>query len=233
MALLTISGETASGWEEVAHGAASLLHFELVTEACLAQWVTEEFGNRIYPRAWKAAATSVSRFVATEHHLSIAVEGAERLFDPLPLLMTVYIASPKLLRSGHLMIGAAPVRACCARQARAGASCLCVNRASDVPRRSGRVRSYSAPGESRRPPSRGSASPLLLERAAWRKNLPRRTPITFSSPRACNWRRHQAPAWSMATFSHPEPVVEMFANLLDFYRIAWDVEPRSFPSPAE
>ena len=105
MALLTISGETASGWEEVAHGAASLLQFELVTEARLAQWVTEEFGGRILPaRAWKAAATSVLARFATEHHLLIAVEGAERLFDPLPLLMTVYIAAPKMMRSGHLML---------------------------------------------------------------------------------------------------------------------------------
>src|SRR5208282_6363741 len=105
MALLTISGETASGWEEVAHGSASLLQFELVTEARLAQWVTEEFGSRILPaRAWKAAATSVLARFATEHHLLIAVEGAERLFGPLPLLMTVYITAPKMMRSGHLML---------------------------------------------------------------------------------------------------------------------------------
>ena len=51
MALLTISGETASGWEEVARGAASLLQFELVTEARLAQWVAEEFGSRTPARA--------------------------------------------------------------------------------------------------------------------------------------------------------------------------------------
>src|ERR1017187_10660702 len=113
MALLTISGETASGWEEVSHGAASLLQFELVTEARLAQWVTEEFGNRVMPaRAWKAATTSVLARFATEHHLLISVEGAEHLFDPLalrmfdprPLLMTVYIAAPKMMRSGRLML---------------------------------------------------------------------------------------------------------------------------------
>src|SRR5262249_11342317 len=86
-------------------------HFELVTEARLAQWVTEEFGNRILPaRAWKAAAASVLARFATEHHLLIAVEGAERLFDPLPLLMTVYIAAPKLARSGHLMLEERPDR---------------------------------------------------------------------------------------------------------------------------
>ena len=77
-----------------------------MTEARLAQWVAEEFGNRILRAcAWKAAATSVlaGRF-ATEHHLLIAVEGAEQLFDPLPLLMTVYIAAPEMQRSGNLML---------------------------------------------------------------------------------------------------------------------------------
>src|SRR5258708_27421081 len=105
MALLTISGETASRWEEVAHGAASLTGFELVTETRLAQWMTEEFGARIIPaRAWKAAASSVLARFATEHHLLISAEGAERLFDPMPLLMTVHIAAPEARRGGHLML---------------------------------------------------------------------------------------------------------------------------------
>ena len=51
MALLTISGDPASRWEEVAHGAAQLLDFELVTETRLAQWMTEEFGDDRHPRA--------------------------------------------------------------------------------------------------------------------------------------------------------------------------------------
>ena len=40
MALLTISGDPASRWEDVAHATAQLLRFELVTEARLAHPVS-------------------------------------------------------------------------------------------------------------------------------------------------------------------------------------------------
>ena len=59
MAILTISGEPASRWEEAANGAARLLQFELITEARLQTWMTEEFGDTPIPdRAWKLAVVS-------------------------------------------------------------------------------------------------------------------------------------------------------------------------------
>ncbi len=237
MALLTISGETASGWEEVAHGAASLLQFELVTEARLAQWVAEEFGNRILPaRAWKAAATSVLARFATEHHLLIAVEGAEQLFDPLPLLMTVYIAAPEMQRSGNLMLKQ--------RMDRPAAAALLANMDQEQSTlrksRTGRAtadrtefdvtlgmanlditqaaEAIAAVAAARRLSEQGLLSAANADR------------IQFST-RLQLARDHIAPAGRAglkhASFSHPSE--EMFANLLDFYRIPWEYEPRSFP----
>ena len=59
MALLTISGDPASRWEEVAQAVAQLLNFELVTETRLTQWMTEEFGETPLPeRAWATCAVS-------------------------------------------------------------------------------------------------------------------------------------------------------------------------------
>ena len=105
MALLTISGDPASRWEEVAHGAAQLLGFELVTEARLAQWMAEEFGDATIPgRAWKPAASAVLTRLATEHHLVVAVDGAEHLFPPLPLLLRARILAPDTQRAGNLML---------------------------------------------------------------------------------------------------------------------------------
>ncbi len=245
MALLTISGETASGWEEVAHGAASLLQFELVTEARLAQWVTEEFGGRILPaRAWKAAATSVLARFATEHHLLIAVEGAEhlfdplplRMFDPLPLLMTVYIAAPKMMRSGHLMLEqrlekpAALALLAKLEQERSRLRRSRIGRASadraefDVTLGMANLdttqaaEAIAAVAAARRLSDQGLLSAANADR------------IQFST-RLQLARDHITPAGraglKRATFSHPSE--EMFANLLDFYRIAWEYEPRSFP----
>src|ERR1700688_2129593 len=94
MALLTISGDPASRWEEVANGAAQLLEFELVTEARLAQWMAEEFGDAAIPgRAWRPAATAVLPRLATEHHR-----------PPLPLLLRARILAPDNQRAGNLML---------------------------------------------------------------------------------------------------------------------------------
>ena len=105
MALLTISGDPASRWEEVARGAAQLLEFELVTEARLAQWMTEEFGETPVPaRAWKPAAVAVLARLAREHPLLIAVNGSEQLFRPAPWLLRTRITTSDAHRIGNLML---------------------------------------------------------------------------------------------------------------------------------
>src|SRR5271167_4673786 len=102
MALMTISGDPASRWEEVAHATAQLLKFELVTEARLAQWMSEEFGDAKIPaKAWKPAAVSILTRMATEHHLVIAVTGAESLFNALPMLLRAEITAPEARRAGN------------------------------------------------------------------------------------------------------------------------------------
>jgi hypothetical protein len=105
MALLTISGEPASRWEEAAHGAAQLLKFELITEARLDQWIREEFGEAAIPeRAWRSAVVSIIARLATEHHLVIAVPGAEALFAPMPMLLRAAIVASEARRVGNLMV---------------------------------------------------------------------------------------------------------------------------------
>ena len=102
MALLTISGDPASRWEEVAHATAQLLRFELVTEARLAQWMTEEFGDAPVPeKAWKPAAISILTRMAMEHHLVIAIAGAESLFNALPMLLRAGVIAPEARRAGN------------------------------------------------------------------------------------------------------------------------------------
>ena len=242
MALLTISGEPASGWEEVAHGAAALLKFELVTENRLAQWMAEEFGDGIIPaRAWKAAATSVLARFATEHHLLIAVEGAEQLFDPLvfepqPVLMTVHIAAPVARRGGHLMLEQ--------RLEKAEALALLAKLEQERKRlrksrfgrgsadRSGFDLTLSLANLDTAQAAEAIAAVASARKLAEQGLLPAAVAdrIQFST-RMQLARDHIAPAGRAglkpAAFGHPSE--EMFANLLDFYRIPWDYEPRSFP----
>ncbi len=242
MALLTISGDAASGWEEVARETASLLRFELVTEARLAQWIIEEFGDRNLPaRAWKAAAASILTRLAREHHLLIAVEGAEHLFDtvladPFALLMTVYIGAPKARRIGNVMLehrlekSAAAAHVSKMEEERSRLRKSRVGRATadpaefDVALRLVNIdvhqaaETIAAIAAARRLPEQGLLSAAHADR------------IQFST-RLQLARDHIAPAGradlKRAAFSHPSE--EMFANLLDFYRISWEYEPRSFP----
>src|SRR5580658_3198147 len=103
MAVLTISGEPGSHWEEVAHDAAQRLQFELVTETRMSQWWAEEFGEAPVPaNAWRPAAVSILARMATEHHLVVAVPGAEALFGPMPILLRAMIvtAGPARVRRG-------------------------------------------------------------------------------------------------------------------------------------
>jgi hypothetical protein len=237
MALLTISGSPASRFEEVAHGAAQLLQFELVTEARLTQWIGEEFGDTpVPPRAWAPAALSILARMATEHHLVIALAGAEALFPPIPLLLRAGIVASEARRVGNVMLDQRLERPAAKtalaqldrdakrlRKARLGRSTpqpesfdVTLNAEHMDPGQMAEVLRAAAA-------ARGLSEHGLLELAAEAR-------IQFET-RLKLARHGIVPAGharlKRAAFGHPSE--EIFANLLDFYRIAWEYEPRSFP----
>jgi hypothetical protein len=237
MALLTISGSPASRFEEVAHGAAQLLQFELVTEARLTQWIGEEFGDTpVPPRAWAPAALSILARMATEHHLVIALAGAEALFPPIPLLLRAGIVASEARRVGNVMLDQRLERPAAKtalaqldrdakrlRKARLGRSTpqpesfdVTLNAEHMDPGQMAEVLRAAAA-------ARGLSEHGLLELAA-------EVRIQFET-RLKLARHGIVPAGharlKRAAFGHPSE--EIFANLLDFYRIAWEYEPRSFP----
>ena|SRR5258706_8401637 len=237
MALLTISGEPASRWEEVAHGAAQLLRFELVTEARLAQWMTEEFGETEVPdRAWRPAVVSILTRMAAEHHLVVALNGAESLFNPMPMLLRAGVVAPEARRAGNVMLDQ--------RLDRPAARKLLAELDSDGRRtRKARLGRSTAPAETfdlvlnaeymdpgqmaevlrAAVAARGLVDHGLLS-AAGEAQLQFQTRLQLA--------RHKIVPAGRASlkrvvFGHPSE--EIFANLLDFYRIHWEYEPRSFP----
>jgi len=236
MALLTISGEPASRWEEVAHGAAQLLRFELVTETRLQQWMIEEFGETPIPdRAWKPAVVSILARIAAQHHLVVALPGAEALFTPFPMLLRAGVVAPEARRIGNVMLDQ--------RLERPAARELLTEQDLES-RRLRRTRF----GRSR--PQPGSLDIILnaeymdasqmaevLRAAVTARALPEHGLLSAAAEAQLQFRtrfdlaRHGiVPAGraslKVASFGHPSE--ELFANLLDFYRIQWDYEPRSF-----
>jgi hypothetical protein len=236
MALLTISGEPASRFEEVAHEAARLLQFELIDEARAAQLLAEDFGEaEISDRVWRAAVASVVVRLAKEHHLVLALPGAESLLAPIPLTLRVGIVASEARRVGNVMLdrrlerpdAAAALaeldeRAGTLRKARFG-------RASPLPEGFDITLNaeYMDAGQMAEILRAAAAARCLTEHgflsAAAEAKLQFQTRMELA-------RHGIAPAGrahlKAVVFGHPSE--EVFANLLDFYRIQWQYEPRSF-----
>jgi hypothetical protein len=236
MAVLTISGDPASRWEEVAQAVARLLKFELVTESRLAQWMTEEFGEASVPaRAWASAAVAVLARLAREHPLLIALDGAEQLFRPAPWLLRTRITTIDAHRAGKLMLDlrlekpeavgrlreldAEQKRLRKARFGRASADSaffdLTLNLTQIDAAQAADVLGAAA---ARRFEQQGLLSPNAADEIEFetRLELAKRGIVPAGRARVAR-----------ASFGHPSE--ELFANLLEFYRIQWEYEPRSFP----
>ena len=234
MALVTISGNPASRWEEVAHAAAQLMQFELVTEARLAQWIIDEFGpTPVTEKAWKPAAASILTRMATEHHLVIAIAGAESLFNALPMLLRAGIVAPEARRAGNVMIDQ--------RLERPAALKMLADLDEDAKRlrksRFGRiVKSFDVVLNMEFMDAPQAAE--ILRAAVCARNLLEHGLLSGAAEAQMQFQTRLqlaqhgiAPAGQAdlkrVTFGHPSE--QIFANLLDFYRIEWEYEPRSFP----
>jgi hypothetical protein len=237
MALLTISGEPGSRWEEVAHGASRLLQFELVTESRLDQWLAEELGCAAIPdRAWKPAVVSILARMASSNHLVIAIPGSDALFGAMPMLIRAGVVAPRSRRIGNVMLDQ--------RLERPAASATLAKLDEDArhQRRSrfGRPKAIadsfdivlnaehmdashmahvlSAAVETRRLIDHGLLSAAAEAQLQFQTRLQLARFGIVPAGRA---------SLKRAEFGHPSE--ELFANLLDFYRIDWAYEPRSFP----
>jgi len=237
MAVLTISGQPASRWEELAQGVAHLLGFDLVTESRMEQWMAEEFDRTPVPdSAWRAAAVSILARMATEHHLVVAIPGAEFLFPRTARTLRVGIVAPAPLRAGNLMIER--------RLDRPEAEKLLAEMDATARRhRKSRFGKATASSDAfdlmlnvesvdAAQIAEGLRGILAARSVLERDFLPpdEAAEIEFKS-RLQLARHRMVPAVrtreARTVFGHPSE--EMFANLLDFYRIPWEYEPRSFP----
>ncbi len=238
MALLTIAGSPASRWEEVAHGTAQLLGFQLVTESRLAQGLAREFGEIAIPaRAWAPAAICVLAPPAREQHLVVAVDGAEELFSATPAVFRVRVEAPGALRVGNLMLD---------RRLESVEASACLQDLDHARKRLrkarfGKIAAAPSPWDLTLNLARmdvAVATDILAAAAAKRLEHQGMLPAALAEEwlfeaRLQLARRAIVPTaqtadreTARASFGHPSE--KMFANLLDFYRIEWEYEPRTF-----
>jgi hypothetical protein len=237
MALLTISGDPASRFEEVAQAAARLLRFESIGEARLSQLLAEEFGEITVPdRAWRAAVASIVTRLAAEHHLVIALPGAESLLTPMPLLLRAGIVASEARRVGNVMLDR--------RLERPAATVALAEMDEEARRlrkaRFGRAAPMPESFDITLNAEHMDASEMaeVIRAAAGARCLAERGFLSAAAEAKLQFQtrlelaRHGlAPAGrahlNPVVFGHPSE--EVFAHLLDFYRIQWEYEPRSFP----
>jgi len=238
MGLISVSGEAGCRHEEVARLTANRMGFQWITEPEIRTMIAQEFGAEaaLPDKAYGPVVTSILARLAKEHHLVVCLPGMEFLFKSYPAILRVHVVAPESRRTGTLMVMHNLDRTA-ARQL------LRQLELEDRRYRTRRFRRAKAPLEAfdlvlNEEAMDSEPMAEIIEAAAHAKGIPDQglmppaaeSHIQFqvrlqlskygiSPPRDVSLKR--------AAFANRSE--EIFANLLDFYRIAWQYEPRSFP----
>jgi cytidylate kinase len=239
MGLITVSGQPGCRTEEVARIAAQMLAFELVTESRLGEIIPEEFGiaGAIPDRAWLNLMLAVTGPLATRYHLVLCFDGAELLASEFPGALRVRIVAPDSVRTGNLMLDRRLDRG----PARDYMAELDRERKAEWKKRFGRV--SLGPDAYDLVLNTGTLSAecaaQLIQAAAQACGIEEKGLLPASEASHLEFlvrlrlARHGITPVARIELASPKPFVnaseEIFANLLDFYRIAWEYEPKSFP----
>jgi len=239
MAVVTVSGEPGCRTREVAQLTAQLLGFLHISADRLDTLLAEEFGPLAdtHARAWPDMAASLLLRQATASHLVVGVDGAELVFQDTAGLLRVRVVAPESRRVGNLMLDDSLDRPAARASLRQREAQLRAIRKARFARANPAPDSFDLTFNAATLDSALMAE--LIAQAVSARNLtasgflPRAAEAQLQFRLRLRLANHglasagtSAPL-ARAAFSHPSE--ESFAHLLDFYRIAWEYEPRSFP----
>lgn len=210
------------------------LDCELIDEARLAHLVAEEFpGQQLPAKAWGDAVTALLAHAAMEHHLLITAPGAEFLLARSALVLRVRLQANEQARIGCQMLTYNEDRAAAkARLRRELADAKALNR-ERFGRQSAREETFDLTLNAGTLTSDQMAT--MLVQLVKAKGLPPRLNAAEEAQLQFEVRLHLAKHGIAPAGRAPlkrrifaNKSEEIFANLLDFYRIEWHYEPRSF-----
>jgi cytidylate kinase len=246
MAFITVSGEPGCRHEELARIAAQRLECELVTEPDLAKMIAAEFGDsiRIPDKAWRPLTVSILASLGAARHVVVSSTGAELLSGELAAMLRLHVVAPESVRLANLMQDCRLNRA----EAKARLREMEAARALVRKRRFGQKISRPTDFDLVLNVRRLGPSEMvdLLEAAVKSQGLLDSGPLAAAAAAEVQFRvRLQLARFGIVAPKRPNidtkglereerkefghPSEQVFANLLDFYGIAWDYEPRSFP----
>src|SRR5580765_5583516 len=238
MALIAVSAHPGCRLEEVARLSAQRPAFELLTQSRIAALAAEEFGAdvKIPDKAYTSLVTSLLARLATQYHLVFCAAGGELQGRHFPGMLRVHVVAPENARIGNLMLDRRLERPA-ARQA------LLDLEAADRADRKAKFGKTKATADlfdlvlnAESLTSEQMAD--VVEAAVTATGLKERGLLSPAAEQQLQFQMRLKLArfgivpkgnatLRQKMFAHPSE--EMFANLLDFYRIAWEYEPRSFP----
>ena len=237
MAFITVSGEAATRHEELARIASQRLNCELVTESRLKDIIASEFGARegIPDKAWPHLAVSILARLGTEHNLVVSSTGSEMLFRNLPGILRVHVTDTESRRIGNLMVERRLEREDAKALLRRIEAEQTSVRKHRFGRASGRFENYDLVMNGEALSTDQMAD--VLEAAAKSKGMLEAGLLSLAAEAQLQFQvRLKLARFGIVPpdrvhverkeFGHPSE--QVFANLLDFYRIAWEYEPRSF-----
>lgn len=219
--------------------AAQRLQCELVTESNLETMIASQFGEsgRTVPeKAWRLVAASILASLGLEHPLVvICCTGAEMLWRDLPAVFRLHVVAPEGIRLDNMMSDGRLSRAQSKERLRKMAVAQALLRKRRFGQKTALATSFDAVLNAQ---AIGAAEMVDVLIAAVRSQGLPAGPISVQAAAEVQFQvRMQLARFGIVppdrvrverkTFGHPSE--EVFANLLDFYRIAWDYEPRSFP----
>ena len=242
MAFITVSGEPGCRHEELARLAAQRLECELVTDPDLAKMIAAEFGDsiRIPDLAWRPLTVSILASLGAERHVVVSSTGAELLSGYLgAAMLRLHVVAPESVRLSNLMQDSRLNRAEAKARLREMEGARGLVRKRRFGQKISRPTDFDLVLNARR---LGPSEMVdLLEAAVKSQGLLDAGPLGAAAAAEVQFRvRLQLARFGIVApkspsiergeskdFGHPSE--QVFANLLDFYGIAWDYEPRSFP----
>src|SRR3984885_1012192 len=239
MAFIALTGDPGCRHVELARMAAQRLQCELITEADLERMIAAQFGesNRGIPdKAWRPLAASILASLGLEQHLLFCCTGAEILARDLPAVFRFHVVAPESLRLQNVAADCRLSRA----EAKTRLRKLVAAQSAARKHRFG-LKTSPPTGFDVIANARAMAPPEmvdLLASAVKSQGLLEAGLLSAQAAAKVQFDvRLQLAGYGIIPpdrvrverkpFGHPSE--EVFANLLDFYRIAWDYEPRSFP----
>ena len=185
--------------------------------------------------AYRHVIASMLARLAVDHHLVVAAAGAEVLFKSFPGALRVQVVAPEARRAGTLMLDFQIERPAALELLHKMEQDEKADRQRKFGKSAARLSDFDLTLNEESLESEQMAS--IIENAVTAMGRLNKGHCLRARRCKCSFRfgssreaRHCSPGnpkLKRAEFMHPSE--EIFANLLDFYRIAWEYEPRSFP----